>query len=137
MGPSTLRSHILKCPDVTGGTLADGIAEPLSGGPSAFASVGVTREEYRRAAWGQARDRLAESYRKESEVLPGVTVRGSTLIRVRCPEGVNRPRPNPRDFRNERFRLRSHSRNVRTYPVPKTLPEGVSEAQPLSCAIPP
>src|SRR5207302_7296277 len=42
MGPSTLRSHTRRCP-VTGGILADGIAEPLAGGPSAFASVGATR----------------------------------------------------------------------------------------------
>src|SRR3984893_6042836 len=42
MDPSTLRTHTPKCP-ATGGILADGIAEPLSSGPSAFSSVGVAR----------------------------------------------------------------------------------------------
>ena len=61
-----LRRRNFRYPDVAGGRLADGIADPLSGGPSAFSSVGVMRREYRRPV--QA-NRLAGNYRKEAKGL--------------------------------------------------------------------
>ena len=64
-------------PDVAGGRLADGIADPLSGGPSAFSSVGVTRGEYRRPVRGRqigwqgttGRRRRASSLRNRTRIV--------------------------------------------------------------------
>src|SRR5205807_4024414 len=52
---------------LAGGSLADRMADPLSGGPAAFSSVVLTRGEYRRSVRGrQETRRPTDNYRKEA-----------------------------------------------------------------------